>query len=48
MEIPDAYLNERCFRCGHKRGEHDEKECMGGEDIACRCDSFEEIEPEDE
>jgi hypothetical protein len=37
---------EPCFDCGHPQGEHDEKDCRGGEDIACRCDSYIEPEPE--
>lgn len=43
---PDTYpLGTKCWECGHARGEHDEKECRGGEDIPCRCDSF--VEPEE-
>lgn len=38
---------EKCFRCKHERGEHDEGGCRGGEDIRCWCDSFDEpVSPE--
>lgn len=43
--INEDYADEKCGRCGHARGDHDESECMGGEDVLCSCDSFEE--PED-
>ena len=31
-----------CFRCGHEVGIHDESQCMGGEDVICPCDCFED------
>jgi len=33
----DDKLGEDCLNCGHPCGDHDEKECMGGEDEPCRC-----------
>jgi hypothetical protein len=38
------YLRAECFRCSHSRGEHDESECRGGEDIPCHCIGFDEPE----
>jgi len=40
---PADDIGTKCWECSHARGEHDEKECRGGEDLPCRCDSF--IEP---
>lgn len=40
------FLEMKCWECGHARGEHDEKDCRGGEDILCRCDSF--VEPDED
>ena len=30
----------KCWECHHALGDHDEKDCRGGEDLPCRCDSF--------
>jgi hypothetical protein len=37
-----------CRNCGHLDGEHDERECRGGEDIICRCPGFVSEEEEED
>ena len=44
LTVEEAYRVKHglCFWCGHEEGMHDESHCTGGEDILCKCDSFED------
>jgi|WetSurSiteA1Bulk_404760.scaffolds.fasta_scaffold451179_1 hypothetical protein len=33
-------IDTLCWNCNHRDGDHDEKECMGGQDTICRCPGF--------
>ncbi len=39
--------SDECSRCGHPRGEHDEGECRGGENLRCSCECFEDPDEEE-
>ena len=39
-EADELEAKAKCWECHHALGDHDEKDCRGGEDLPCRCDSF--------